>query len=178
MEDLDELKKKLQMNGGGKNSPLMNEINKVKGTPEVIDNFKTIVPGANPHIKTNDIIGKIGNATDRIDTKSIQKVLSGGFQDKIAKLIESRAASKLLKQAGSMGKAALGKIPVLGGLAVGLGTALSSGDVAAGEQAAIPLLNEAEDLGPARGSLEEMLENGTISPEQLEMLRNRFKNNG
>jgi len=133
----------------------------VEGSKPVVDAAKTTIKGVTDHINTNDV----------------QKVLSGNqFQNKLASILESRAASKAAKLAGQAGgmMSSVGKrIPILGGLAVGLGTALTTGDASAGEQAAVPLLNEADPLGPEAGSLEYKLENGTITPQELEILRNR-----
>src|ERR1043165_329374 len=80
----------------------------------------------------------VKNVTEHIDTKTPQRILSGSdFTEKIAKL-------RALK---SLGTKALGAVPVLGGLA----SAAMSQDASA----AIPVLDSAEPLGPAKGSLDE-----------------------
>lgn len=100
--------------------------------------------------------------TEKIDTKQVLKELSGtDFAKKIAK---SRAAKSVLK-------GGLKSIPFLGGLA----TALVTGET----EAAVPLLNEAESLGPESGSLESMVEDPSISTEDrvkiLQKLKDQYK---
>lgn len=73
---------------------------------------------------------------------------------------------QLRKQMSKMGKAAgrgLKMIPIIGSAAALLGSEDAS--------AAIPGLDQAESLGPAPGSLEARLEDGTITPEEREELR-------
>ena len=143
-------------------SPLVNDVMVAKGQKPATDTAKHVIK----------------DATQHIDTKNIGKIISGNqFKDKLAKILESRAAAragKMLGQAGEIASSVGKKVPILGGLAVGLGTALATGDVSAGEQAATPLLNEAEDLGPTEGTLEHKLESGTISPAEREILARRF----
>lgn len=137
-------------------SPLSDDVMKVASKP-IKDTTKNVIKGVTEHINTNEA----------------QKVIGGDmFKNKIAKILESRAAAKAAKLAGEAGGAlkSVGKhIPMLGGLAVGLGTALATGDASA----AVPVLNEADSLGPEAGSLEHKLESGTITPEEMEILRNR-----
>lgn len=127
-------------------SPLNDALMQVKGKVPVNDTTKTVIKGV----------------TDKINTKEVQKLISGsGFQDKIKSILESRAASKLAKNS-------LKSIPFLG-TAMGIGSALMSRDASA----AIPVLNEAEAVGPTEGSLEAKLENGTITPDEMQQLMAR-----
>lgn len=73
--------------------------------------------------------------------------------------------NKLRKLASKVGKKGLKAIPLIGPVV----SAFSSGDVSA----AVPILGEAESLGPREGSLEAKLEDGTITDEEREELRRR-----
>ena len=95
----------------------------------------------------------IKDVTEKFDTKGVKNIISGSeFVDKIANL---RALKKF-------GKA----LPGIGTL-VGLGSALSSGDASA----AIPILDEAEDLGPDKNSLEGQFERGEINAQRFGELK-------
>lgn len=159
-------------------NPLMNEINVVPGVKPVANTAQSLIKGVTQHFNPNEVVGVVKGVTDHINTNDVQKVLSGNqFQNKLAAILESRAASKAAKLAGQAGKMMSGvakHIPVFGGLAVGLGTALATGDASAGEQAATPLLNEADPLGPSEGTLEYKLESGSpMTPEEMQILKNR-----
>jgi len=107
-----------------------------------------------------------------LPNNAIQKVISGDtFKDKLASILKSRAASKALGTA----KTGLKSIPFLGPAVVGLGTLAATGDASAATQSALPLVGDTDDVGPASDSLEFKLENGTATPEELEVLRNRFQ---
>jgi hypothetical protein len=71
-------------------------------------------------------------------------------------------------------KSVAGGVPYFGAL-MGALSALNSGDVSA----AVPVLNDVDDLGPAKGSLEAKLESGEpLTPEEkLELLRKSQNNN-
>jgi hypothetical protein len=171
MEDIDKLRDRiLNFKRGMENlnmSPVkdegyvspLNEANmKIKGSADIID--------------TKTPIAKIKNATDHIDTKSIQKqVLGDAFEQRIKAIRASRALSKAGGIAGDMIK----KVPMIGGIAAGLGTLLSTGDASAASQAALPLVSEADDLGPSMDSLEGKMEAGTATPDELYRLRNGMK---
>lgn len=135
----------------------------VKGAKTLADNTKQVVKGV----------------TDHIGDTGIQKLISGNaFSNKLASILESRAASRLAQKAAEAGGmlTSVGKhLPVIGGLAVGLGTALATGDASAGEQAVIPLMNEADPVGPQKGSPEYNMESGTATPDELDQLRKRFQ---
>ena len=99
--------------------------------------------------------------TEKIDNKPL-KVLGG--TDWAKKIVKSRAAKSALK-------GGLKSIPFLGGIAAALG----SGDVSA----AIPVLNEAEALGPEAGSPEAAIEDPSVSTEDrmkiLQRLKDQYK---
>lgn len=67
------------------------------------------------------------------------------------------------KLAAKGGKRLLGAVPILGGLA----SAAMSGDASA----AVPLLGEADNLGPEKGSLDYRIETGTLTEEDKQNLR-------
>jgi hypothetical protein len=71
-----------------------------------------------------------------------------------------REKQKLLENIVKSGKSGI-KAAGIGGLAVGLGSLLSSGDASA----AIPVLSEAEALGPQKGMEDYEIENPQASPE-------------
>ena len=153
-------------------SPLNDAVNVVKGAYNPNINNKMILKGA----------------TEKIDTKPVQKLLSGvDFQDKIQAILKSRAAAK-------MGKNTLKSIPVIGGL-VGMGSSLMSGDVAAAGLDAADVAADLTlaptnpvglattaisafsggDLGSDSDSLEAKMESGTATPDELYRLRNGMK---
>ena len=114
----------------------------------------------------------VKGGTDKIDTKQIQKIITGNaFSDKIQNILKSRAAAKLAKTASG----AVKNIPMIGGIAAGLGTLLTTGDASAASQAALPLVGDSDDLGPTAGSLEAKMEAGTATPDELYRLRNGMK---
>lgn len=143
-------------------------------TKEIVGTVKNVTD----HINPNEIIGTIKGVTEHIDNNAIQKLSSGA--DFMKKILESRAASKLAKMAGGAAPAlkAVGKhIPMIGGIATGLGTLLATGDASAALPAMIPVINESEGVGPEEGTLEHSLESGKqMSPKEMEILRNRFTN--
>ena len=130
---------------------LHNDVNVVKSVPT--PESKTLIKGVTETIE---------------NPKAVQKVLSGSeFTDKIANL---RALKSLAKTGGAGLKSVVGAIPYVGG-ALGVASALSSGDVSAavkeaGEellpppiQAAVSSLKSTE-TGPQKGSLAHRLESG------------------
>lgn len=119
-----------------------------------LENKPQVVKNVTEHMKTNEVIGKVPNATDNIKTKQSGKLLKGNeFLDKIA---SKRAALK--KVSKGMGKKLLGSIPLVGGLAA----ALASGDVSA----AVPVVSEIDSLGPREGSDESRLEDMSLPMEE------------
>lgn len=104
----------------------------------------------------------IPDATEKIDTKGIQKISSGSdFTKKIA-----------AKRAALAAKRGLRAIPIIGGLAAGL----MSDDASA----AIPILDMAESTGPLPGSPDAIIEDPSATNEMrrqaLEELRRRYSN--
>jgi len=143
----------------------------VKGSGQLPE-AKTTIKGVTDKIDTMTPIKTIKNVTDKIDTKSIQKQISGNaFADKIQAILKSRAAAKASGIAGDMIK----KVPMIGGIAAGLGTLLTTGDASAASQAALPLVGDSDDLGPSAGSLESKLESGTITPDEMQKLLQGLK---
>lgn len=154
-------------------SPLNEAAMKFKGAASSADvtPISTIVKGAaNADLTPAKNIVK--GAVDKIDTKQVQKLISGsGFSDKIQSILKSRAAAKAANIGGDMIK----KVPMIGGIAAGLGTLLTTGDASAASQAALPLVGDAEDIGPDLNSLEGKMEAGTATPDELYRLRNGIK---
>lgn len=112
-------------------------------TTDVIKD-KTLSQGFNKTVKgVTENIGQVA-----------QPVLSG--DDFVQKIAALRAAKMV-------GKKVLGAVPVIGGLA----NAVMSGDASA----AVPGLDSAESLGPAPGSLDSRIENGTLTDEDKKQLR-------
>jgi hypothetical protein len=95
-----------------------------------------------------------GVGTDKIDT-GIQRTISG--QDRLKKIAKLQALKKAAKP--------LKAVPIIGP-AIGALAALSSGDAAA----AIPILNEADATGPAKGSPEAAVEDPTLSREERQKI--------
>lgn len=89
-----------------------------------------------------------------INTKEIVPQISG--DDFIKKIADKRAAK-------AAGKKLLGAVPVLGGLVSAAMTQDAS--------AAVPILDSAESLGPAPGSLDDRIERGTLTEEDKQLLR-------
>lgn len=153
-------------------SPLNDAVMKFKGeaTSANVTPINTMVKGVTPNSIPERTV--IKNVTDKIDTKEIQKLISGNaFADKIQNILKSRAAAKAAGIAGD----AIKKVPMIGGIAAGLGTLLTTGDASAASQAALPLVGDSDDLGPEKGSLESKLESGTITQDEMQQLLNRSK---
>jgi hypothetical protein len=122
-------------------SPLDSDVMKVKGGRTLSD--------------VTEPITKVTGATDKIDNRQIKKISSGADWMNSIK-------SKL--KGGAKG---LKSIPILGS-AIGLASAIGSGDVSA----AIPGLDAAESLGPERGGVDYKIENNIpLTPEDEEQLR-------
>lgn len=96
---------------------------------------------------------------DKIDTKAVQKVISG--DDFTKQLAKKRALNKLMKKGLAGGAKMLGAIT---GPIGGIISAMATGDV----NAAVPLGFEVEGVGPEKGSPASILENPEASPEERE----------
>jgi hypothetical protein len=108
-------------------------------------------------------------------SREVQKIKSGSeaIEETGQKLAEHRAKREALRQLSGkapgaskaltgvlskLGKRGLKSIPFLGAVA----NAVMSDDASA----AIPLLGEAEDVGPTKGSIDSIIEDPSASPEQ------------
>jgi hypothetical protein len=148
-------------------SPLTEASMKFKGLASSADvtPTNTMVKGISANSDIIPVKTMVKGVTDHIDTKDVQKLISGtGFQNKIKSILESRAAAKLAKNT-------LKSVPFLG-TAMGVGSALISGDVSA----AVPILDQADAIGPTEGSLEAKLESGIITPDEMQQLLARSNN--
>lgn len=85
-----------------------------------------------------------------------------GKTELLADLIKRVSKSSLAKGAA---KKVLSAIPLVGGI----GAAISSGDI----KAAVPGLDYIDDLGPKKGSLNERIEKGTLTPKDIKALKER-----
>jgi hypothetical protein len=122
-------------------SPLESDVMRAKGGKSLSD--------------VTEPITKISGATDKIDTRQIKKISSGS--DWLSSI-----KSKL--KGGSGG---LKGIPILGS-AIGLASALGSGDASA----AIPGLDSVEGTGPEKGSIDYKIENALpLTPEDEQQLQ-------
>lgn len=154
-------------------SPLTDANMKVKGVASSanVTPVNTIVKGA-ANADVTPVKNIVKGGVDKIDTKEVRKLISGNaFTSKIDDILKSRAAAKLAKTAAG----GIKQIPMLGGIIAGLGTLAATGDASAATQSALPLVGEADDVGPTPGSLESKMENGTITPDEMQLLLNRSK---
>jgi hypothetical protein len=144
---------------------------RIKGTTEQVDPGKMVGEGTREKIDTK-MRGK--GYTDKIDT-SPQKTMD--ITDEWAKrrgLVppsESIAKKRALAKAAKMGgKRVLSALPLVGGLAA----AMATGDASA----AVPVLGDADPLGPQAGSLEAAVQDPSLSREQrMKALQELMKRN-
>jgi hypothetical protein len=95
----------------------------------------------------------LGQVSDSLNYNDLRKQ----FMEK------AKSASKVARTVGNVaGKKVLGAIPIIGGIA----NAMMSNDASA----AVPILDEAESVGPAKGSFDDRMENGQLSPEEKQQL--------
>lgn len=121
--------------------------------------------GAATNADVTPITNIVKGGTDKINTKEVQKLISGNsFKNKISDILESR---KLAKAATAAGKG-LKALPLIGP-AIGLASAFATGDASA----AVPVLNDIEGAGPMKGSIESKIENGTATQDEIDQLFNK-----
>lgn len=120
------------------------ELNRLKNSTEDVIKDKTLSQGFNKTIE---------GVTEHIDNSPHPRTSGDDFVKKIANFRTAKA----------LGKKVLGAVPVLGGLA----SAAMSGDASA----AVPLLGEADNLGPAAGTLDHRIEMGQLTDEDKAQLR-------
>lgn len=129
------------------------------------------------NVPTSPDAKRITGVTQNISNNTKVPILSGNaFKDRIAAL-------------RGLGKGLTKGLPALGAITA-LGTGLMSPDASAGEIAsnviseipsAIPGIGTAYDSirptesGPTRGSFDERLERGELTPEELELLKAQFE---
>lgn len=156
-------------------SPLEGENMVAKGSA-ILPEAKQVIKGTKALPESKQLVKGVA---DNIDTKGVQKLLTGSaFQDKLVSILKSRAASKAIGAGTDLSKVAstgLKSIPLLGSLVAGGLTFAATGDANAAMQEATPFVNEAGAVGPEIGSLEHKLESGTATPEELAILRNRVQ---
>ena len=113
-------------------------------------------------IKADDHMKKVKDFQMKGRLKETMKgAIKRGDTDMISKL-------KMIGKGLSKGaRTGLKAFPLIGGIMA----AVSSGDASA----AIPILGDADNLGPAPGSLERKLEDGTITPEERMLLEEQMK---
>jgi len=125
-------------------------LNKLKGSVD-LGEFKKVIPNVTEHI---DDIQKAKGFIPAEGIGAVQKLISG--KDFINKIANIKAAKELSK----MGSKAM---PLVGNIS----SAYLSGDPGM----AIPILNEAEALGPKPGTIDYKYERGEqLTPEEREQL--------
>lgn len=167
LEGLNDLKASEVPRKEGYVDPLLNEVNVVKSAP--IPETKTVIKGVTETLE---------------NPKAAQKLLTGNqFTDKIANL---RALKQLAKTGGQGLKSVVGAIPYVGG-ALGVASALASGDVSAaaqeaGEELLPPPVQafvsslKSTEAGPQKGSLAHRLESGDkLTDEEYNQLMKQGK---
>lgn len=115
------------------------------------DDFKKVVSDASTKADIADTADKVDKFRQYRIAQKAKQLMSWG---------DEKGAKKLLSEAISKLKASK-KLPVIGGLIA----AASTGDVSA----AVPVLSEADDLGPEQGSPEYLLETGDVEGFQAAM---------
>lgn len=116
----------------------------------------------------SSIKSKLSQALKKGDKEAVKGIVSKvgevakktGNTDFLADLVKRVSKSKFAKQGV---KQIVGAIPLIGGVAA----AISSGDI----KAAVPGLDYVDDLGPQKGTLNHRMETGTLTPEDIELLR-------
>jgi hypothetical protein len=161
-------------------TPIINMLDELK--KEVPDRRARVSPILSPAEDQEALVEKLyrestAPVSEYVDDKTIHKSLNTAdkkavdwanrvretniklneIADKRNKIREKQKLIEQLVKSGKSGVKAAG----LGGLAVGLGSLLSSGDVSA----AIPILSEAEALGPEKGMEDYEIENPQATPE-------------
>lgn len=145
------------------------EMREFQASPQVIKNVTDkinskevigVVPEVTEKINTNLLHKKIPKATEKILDSKMTVKSGEEFAENIAKKL---ARNKALKKAagnaiGKFAKTGLKSLPLIGGAIA----ALSSGDASA----AVPILSEAESLGPKEGSPSSVIEDMSASPEE------------
>jgi len=140
------------------------------GSPERVVPKVVNVPGkGRANIKeVNDLVK---GSPDNF--KTTRTLTSGNrfkaLQKKIADDSILKKAGKVASKASKVARRGLKSVPILGSL-IGIGSALASGD----SSAAVPILNEAETLGPKKGTLQHKLESGQkLTKEEMEKLKSK-----
>jgi hypothetical protein len=152
---------------------LLGEPIKDEGYTSPLENDTMKVKGGLPPVK--EPVTKIKNATDKIDTKQVMKLTPGAdFNSKIARL-------RAMKNLGKI-------IPGLGAVTA-LGSGMMSDNASASDTmnsvmeelpGDLPFVGQAYDAiraepaGPQLGSLDDRLQKGQLSPEEMEMLRKQY----
>lgn len=126
-------------------------------------------------------VTRIKGSTQRIDNNSPMKI--GNAADVMKANAEKAARMKAMRS--------LGKLPALGTIAA-LGSGLMSENASAADVAKdvltelpgdLPVIGQAYDAirpetsGPAQGSLDDRLEKGQLTPEEMELLRQMYIGN-
>lgn len=157
------------------------KLNALKQSPVKAGGYVSPLEGENMLAKGGQLLPEakqtIKGVTQQLGDSDTLKTISGNaFQDKIKSILNARNAAKLAKGADTamdVGKRGLKSIPFLGPLIAGGAALATTGDASAAQQEMVPVLNEAEALGPEVGSLEHKLESGQPLTEQERMLLER-----
>lgn len=189
----EELKKSPVPNKSSNASVFKDENPKIKSLKNQPKTSKTIIKSATPKIETKDVVkltpdrfkavqarlkanssikSKMAQAIKKGDESAMRGIVSKvgevakktGDTDLLSDLVKKVSKSKFAKKGiKKVGKKLLSAIPFVGGIA----SALSSGDI----KAAVPGLDLIDNVGPKKGSLNQRIESGDLTPEELEELK-------
>lgn len=156
---------------------------KLRGHSGVDPNYQTpwgkdvhTVKGSAPQAET---VTRVKSATEHIDTKSPLKV--GNAADVMKANAEKASRMKAMRKLGK-------GLPAMGAITA-LGSGLMSEDASASDIAQdiitelpgdVPVLGQVYDAirpetsGPSQGSLDDRLEKGLLTPEEMELLRQMY----
>lgn len=141
---------------------------KLNQTPEFIEKAKKadIGPGFMEEMTGAEFRAK--QDILKAEREALKEARLGKIAEKVEESLDYGDLKKqMMKKAGKFAKGGLKALPLFGAL----GAYLASGGQA---EAAVPVLNEAEPIGPEKGTLEYKLESGVkLTPEEIEQLKNR-----
>ena len=177
IQDREELKKSPVINKS-KNASLFQEVNpRVKSLEKKVEPKDVIKLTPERFKKVQDklkassaIKTKLRQAIQQNDKEATKKIIQQvgevakktGNTELLSNLIKKVRKSNLAKKAG---KKILSAVPFVGGAL----SALSSGDV----KAAVPGLDFIDDLGPQKGSLDQRIESGNLTAQDIEALKGK-----
>lgn len=153
------------------------KMNELKQSPVKAGGYISPLEGENMLAKGGELVPEVKKvvkgATDVINTSAPLKTITGNaFKDKIQAIVDAR---RLAKEGAKDLSKGFKSVPFLGPLIAGGLTYAATGDVSAATQAGVPVLNEANDVGPEQGSIEHKLESGQPLTEAERLLLQQRK---